>query len=419
MPVTITLPRPLHWQHDVMQANARFSVLACGRRSGKSTLGQHQLILTALSGRPAGYFAPSYKLLGEFWRELRTLVEPVTRNKSEQDHRLELVTGGVLELWSLDDPNPARGRKYQRVVVDEAAMVPNLLDIWQLAIRPTLADYAGDAWFLSTPRGLNDFHQLYQLGQDPLEPVWRSWQMPTSVNPYIHPDEIEAARHELPERAYAQEYLAQFVQLEGAGVFRGVQGVSRLKQMPPQRGHTYVFGVDWARSNDFTVISVIDATLNEQVALDRFSNIDFEFQAERLHRWAELYHPVQIVAEANSMGGPLVERLQTGYARLLGSARAALPIYAWTATNASKDAAVRSLALAIEQNQISLLDDPVQTSELLAFESSVTVTGMVRYSAPPGLHDDTVIGLALAWLGSQLATAERPRSSYRFAAGRR
>jgi hypothetical protein len=419
MPVTITLPRPLHWQHDVMQAGARFSVLACGRRSGKSTLGQHQLILTALSGRPAGYFAPSYKLLGEFWRELRTLIEPVTRNKSEQDHRLELVTGGVLELWSLDDPNPARGRKYQRVVVDEAAMVPNLLDIWQLAIRPTLADYAGDAWFLSTPRGLNDFHQLYQLGQDPLEGAWRSWQMPTSVNPYIHPDEIEAARHELPERAYAQEYLAQFVQLEGAGVFRGVQGVSRLKQMPPQRGHTYVFGVDWARSNDFTVISVLDATLNEQVALDRFSNIDFEFQAERLHKWAELYHPVQIVAEANSMGGPLVERLQTGYARLLGSARAALPIYAWTATNASKDAAVRSLALAIEQNQISLLDDPVQTSELLAFESSVTVTGMVRYSAPPGLHDDTVIALALAWLGSQLATAERPRSSYRFAAGRR
>jgi hypothetical protein len=61
----------------------------------------------------------------------------------------------------------------------------------------------------------------------------------------------------------------------------------------------------------------------------------------------------------------------------------------------------------------------VQTSELLAFESSVTVTGMVRYSAPPGLHDDTVIALALAWLGSQLATADRPRSSYRFAAGRR
>jgi hypothetical protein len=304
-------------------------------------------------------------------------------------------------------------------VVDEAAMVANLLDIWQLAIRPTLADFAGDAWFSSTPRGLNDFHQLYQLGQDPLEQAWRSWQMPTSVNPYISADEIEAARHELPERAYAQEYLAQFVQLEGAGVFRGVQAVSRLKPTPPQRGHQYVFGVDWARSADFTVFSIIDATVGEQVALDRFSNIDFEYQSERLHRWAELYHPVQIVAEANSMGGPLVERLQTGYARLVGRARAALPIYAWVASNASKAAVIQSLGLAIEQGQITLLDDPVQIGELTAFESSVTVTGMTRYAAPAGLHDDTVIALALAHLGSELAGAASPRAHYGFASHRR
>lgn len=417
--VGITLQRPLEWQRDVMQTGARFSVLACGRRSGKSTLGQHQLIQTALGGRPAGYFAPSYKLLGEFWRELRTTVEPVTRNKSEQDHRLELVTGGVLELWSLDDPNPARGRKYARVVVDEAAMVANLLDIWQLAIRPTLTDYAGDAWFLSTPRGLNDFHQLYQLGQDPLEQAWRSWQMPTSVNPYISADEIEAARHELPERAYAQEYLAQFVVQEGAGVFRGVQAVSRLQQRGPERGHQYVIGVDWGRTNDFTAISVIDATLGEQVALDRFSELDYEFQTERLHRWYDLYHPVQIVAEANSMGGPLVERLQTGYARLVGRPRSALPIYAWTATNASKAAVIQSLALAIEQGQLTLLDDQVQMAELLAYESSRTETGMVRYGAPSGLHDDCVMALALAWQGCGLATAAQPRSHYGFTANRR
>jgi hypothetical protein len=397
----------------------RFNVAACGRQMGKTTLGIRLVALGAQDGWPCAWMAPTYKYLEDVWLQLRQVLEPITVAKSEQQHRIVTRNGGSVECWSLDDPDAGRGRKYHRIVVDEAAMVRDLDTVWQASLRPTLSVLGGDAWFLSTPKGLDAFHRLYQLGQDPLQTEWASWQMPSSASPYIHPDEIAAARAELPERTFAQEYLADFVQLEGAGVFRGVRGISRLKQMPPQRGHTYVFGVDWARSNDFTVISVLDATLNEQVALDRFSNIDFEFQAERLHRWAELYHPVQIVAEANSMGGPLVERLQTGYARLLGSARAALPIYAWTATNASKDAAVRSLALAIEQNQISLLDDPVQTSELLAFESSVTVTGMVRYAAPTGLHDDTVIALALAWLGSQLATAERPRSSYRFAAGRR
>jgi hypothetical protein len=378
------------------------------------------LIQTVLGGRPAGYFAPSYKLLGEFWRELRTTVEPVTRSKSEQDHRLELVTGGVLELWSLDDPNPARGRKYARVVVDEAAMVPNLMDIWQLAIRPTLTDFAGDAWFLSTPRGLNDFHVLYQFGQDPLQLNWRSWQLPTGVNPHIDPGELEAARLELPERAYAQEYLAQFLQTDGAGVFRGVDAVSRLEPAEPAPGHQYVIGVDWGRTNDFTAISVIDATYMEQVALDRFSEIDYELQTERLHRWCELYHPVLIVAEHNSMGGPLTERLQTGYARLLGRARAALPVWAWEATNASKAALVQSLGLAIERGDLTLLDDAVQQSELLGYEAQVLPSGMIRYTAPSGQHDDTVIALGLAYLGAQRESTPVPaRSSYAFTGRRR
>jgi len=35
-------------------------------------------------------------------------------------------------------------------------------------------------------------------------------------------------------------------------------------------------------------------------------------------------------------------------------------------------------------------------------------SGMVRYSAPDGLHDDMVISLALAWHGATLA--QRPRA---------
>jgi hypothetical protein len=396
----------------------RFNVAACGRQMGKTTLGIRLVAQGVQDGWPCAWMAPTYKYLEDVWRQLRQVLEPITTDKSEQQHRIATRGGGSVECWSLDDPDAARGRKYRRIVVDEAALVRDLETVWQASLRATLSVLGGDAWFLSTPKGLDAFHRLYQLGQDPLQPEWASWQMPSSASPFISPDEIAAARAELPERIFAQEYLADFVQLEGAGVFRGVRAVSRLSQQGPLRGHQYVFGVDWGRSNDFTVISVLDATVGEQVALDRFSNIDFEYQAERLHRWAELYHPVQIVAEANSMGGPLVERLQTGYARLMGLPRAALPIYAWTATNASKAAVVQALALAMEQGLVTLLEDPVQIAELVAFESSTTVTGMVRYGAPSGLHDDTVIGLALAWLGSQLATAERPRSSYRFAARR-
>jgi hypothetical protein len=412
---TLTIDLPiLHQAQSQIRAQARrFNVVALGRRAGKSKLAQDVLVDCALERRPGGYFCPTYKLLEEFWREVKQVLAEVITDKSEQEHRLTIRGGGVIECWSMDTGDPARGRRYRRVVIDEAAMVPRLAEIWGQAIRPTLTDFQGDAWFMSTPRGLNDFYTLFQRGQDELEPEWCSWQMPTSVNPYIKSEELEAARHDLTEREYAQEYLAQFLSLEGAGVFRGVQAVARLEPSPPQRGHTYTIGCDWARSNDFTVFSVVDASTYEQVAMDRFTQIDFEFQTERLHRWADLYQPRVILAEANALGQPLVERLQQGYGRMYGDNRRPLPIQPWWSTNATKAAIVQGLSVAIENGDLALLDDAVQTGELQAYEVERLPSGMLRYGAPSGQHDDTVIALALAWAAASVET-QTTRSSYAF-----
>ena len=416
---TVRLARLHPAQQQIVSEQRRFNVVALGRRAGKSKLAQDLLISTALDGRPGGYFAPTYKLLEDFWREVRTILAEVIRDKSEQEHRLELLGGGTVDCWSTESGDPARGRRYARIVIDEAAMIPRLLEVWGQAIRPTLADFQGDAWFMSTPRGMNDFYILYLRGQDSLERDWASWQMPTSVNPYIIPSEIEAARHDLTEREFAQEFEARFLELEGAGVFRGVPAVTRLKPAPPTKGHVHVFGVDWGRSNDYTVVSVLDATLMEQRAIDRYSQVEWEFQSERLHKLAEVYKPLTIVAESNSMGGPLVERLQRGYPRMIGSPRPPLPVYGWTATNATKASVVQALALGIEQGSLTLLDDQVQAGELLAFEGRVSPGGLVRYAAPIGMHDDTVVALALAYLGSQHErSAPKARSHYGFASSR-
>ena len=416
----VLLPRPHNAQALIQREAKRHNVVALGRRSGKSTMGHELVVRTALEHQPAGWFGPTYKLLEESWRELKRLLGPTITQKSEQEHRLEVYGGGTIECWSMDTGDPARGRKYKRIVVDEAAMVPNLLDIWNQALRPTLADLGGQSWWLSTPRGLNDFYVLYQRGQDELEQDWQSWQMPTSVNPHISHVELAAAKREMPERDYAQEFEARFLQLEGAGVFRGVGAVSRLKPAGPTRGHVHVFGVDWGRTNDYTVVSVLDATLMEQRIIDRYSQTEYELQTERLHKLAEVFKPLTIVAEQNAMGAPLVERLQRGYARLIGTPRAPLPVYAWTATNASKAAAIQALSLGIEQGLVTLLDDATQSGELLAYESKVSATGMLRYGAPAGMHDDCVTALSLAYLGSQHErSTPAARTHYGFASSRR
>lgn len=354
---------------------------------------------------PVGWFSPTYKLLSDVWRELSNTLAPVIAKQSVTEHRLELVTHGTVEFWSLDDPDPARGRKYARVVIDEAAMVKNLADAWQMAIRPTLTDLQGDAWFLSTPRGLNYFHTLYQLGQDTLEPEWASWKMPTSVNPYLDTAEIEAARQQLPERVFAQEYEADFL-TDGAGVFRGIERACTLRPQEPQQGHGYVMGVDWGKHNDFTVLSVLDTSTRQQVALERFNQIDYTFQTERLMGLATTYRPGVLVVEKNSIGEPLIENLQ----------RRGLNIWPFNTTNQSKAEAIENLSLAIERGVLGLLDEPVQKSELLAYDTERLPSGLLRYGAPEGMHDDTVMALALAW--AAIAHAAPPRTKLVFGSRR-
>ena len=414
---TVRLARLHPAQQQILDEQQRFNVVALGRRSGKSTLAQDLLVNLALERRPGGYFAPTYKLLDAFWRELKQVLVEVIRDKSEQEHRLEVYGGGTIDCWSTDTGDPARGRKYALVIVDEAAMVARLADVWGQALRPTLADYQGKAWFMSTPRGLNDLYTLFQRGQDPLEPDWQSWQRPTSVNPFIAPEEIEAARHDLTEREFSQEFLAEFLTIEGAGVFRGVHAVSRLEPRAPERGHQYSVGIDWGRSVDFTVYSVLDLSTREQVLVDRFTSTEYEVQTARLHRLAEAYKPVSIIAEANAMGGPIVERLQRGYRDVYGQVYKSLPVYAWLNTNATKAAVIQALALAIENGDVTLLEDRVQTAELIAFESTVLPSGLTRYAAPVGQHDDLVIALALAYSAVASEGGTR-RANYAFT-GRR
>jgi len=203
-------------QAEIKAAAARFNVVNCGRRFGKSTLGEDLAIDPALEGFPVGWFSPDYKSLLENWRGLCRLLRPITSRKSEQEKRLELSSGGIIEFWALDaDPECSRGRKYKRVIVDEAAKVRWLMRAWLEAIRANLADFQGDAWFFSTPKGRNDYWELFQRGIDPAHREWRSFKKPTGENPYINADEIVAMRAEMGPRIASQEIDAEFLEVGG------------------------------------------------------------------------------------------------------------------------------------------------------------------------------------------------------------
>lgn len=211
MPIEVSLYRLHPNQEAIRNEAARFNVVACGRRWGKSILGVDLAVETALSGYPAGWFAPEYSLLREAWREFREILDPVTRSANDAERRIELITGGIVDAWAFDrNSNAGRSRKYKRVVIDEAAHCDHLESAWTRAIRPTLTDYRGDAWFLSSPNGKNYFYALHERGRHSL-PGWAAWVQPSAANPHLDPAEIEAARRELPDPVFRQEYLAEFL----------------------------------------------------------------------------------------------------------------------------------------------------------------------------------------------------------------
>jgi phage terminase large subunit-like protein len=376
----VQLPRPHPAQATVIDEAARFNVVVCGRRFGKTTLGIDRLIVPALDGKPVAWCAPTYRMMVETWEILQHVLANVIAQRNEQEHRLTLLSGGTIDLWSLEDPDTIRGRAYALVVVDEAAQVRELERAWEQVLRPTLTDYQGHAWFLSTPKSLNYFYTLYRRGQDGTAgdgTSWRSWQFPTSANPYLPAEEIAAAERELPERTFLQEYRAQFIEDQGAVFRRVLEAVKPCGQEARHEGHRYVIGVDWARTNDFTVFVVVDTTAQSVCAVDRFTRVEYGVQLERLQALADRFHPTVIVAERNNMGDPLVERLH----------RDGLPVWPFLSTNESKREAIDSLALAFERGEIGIPDTPdtaILQHELLAFMAETLPSGLLRYAAPVG-----------------------------------
>lgn len=384
--LTVRLPVLHDSQRAIWQHPARFQVVSAGRRFGKSRLASLRCVVAALNGQRAWWVFPSYPMAAVGWRMLKRLAVQIPGIALREVERLiEFPGGGIVQIRSADNPDSLRGESLDELIMDEAAFMRE--EAWTEALRPTLSDRKGRALFISTPKGRNWFWRAWQLGQ--VGDEWMSWQFPTTSNPHIDPAEVEAARRNLPERIFAQEYLAEFIE-DGGGVFRRVMEAATAQ--PEDHADPeceYLIGADWGKLDDFTALAVLNTTRRRLVYLDRFNQIDYVFQLGRLKVLCERFHPASVIAERNSMGEPLIEQLR----------RDGLPVQGFSTTNASKTGIIEGLALAFERGDLAILNDSILVGELLGYEMERLPGGLMRYGAPSGLHDDTVMALALAWAG--------------------
>lgn len=205
-------------QQKVHDSDARYKVLVCGRRWGKTTLAINTIVKEALCNKNGYYWlcSPTYrqsKMIA--WRMLKNYI-PTELSPKYNESELSVVfpNESIIELKGADNEDALRGVGLDGLVVDEFASIYNNWAVWNEVLRPALSDKKGWVLFIGTPKGKDSFFELFLRGQNK-DNGWESWQFKTTDNPYIDPKEIEDARKNTPARYFRQEYEASFEDFTG------------------------------------------------------------------------------------------------------------------------------------------------------------------------------------------------------------
>ena len=167
----VELYSPHHAQKQIHESTARFRIVACGRRFGKTLACANEVVFHASKcpGSLSWWVAPVYQQTQIAYRMvLDTLPPDAIAANYKSTRRIELVSNSAIEFKSADRFDNLRRARVDFLVIDEAAMVKR--DAWESILRPTLSDTQGRAMFISTPRGRNWFYELFARGQDPQYP---------------------------------------------------------------------------------------------------------------------------------------------------------------------------------------------------------------------------------------------------------
>ncbi len=381
-------------QQEVFDDPARFVMLAKGRRFGFTRGAANNTIKVALAGKfKRGLWVDTVNSNIERYVEryflptLRKLPEKLWHWRVQQ--KILRILNFEMDFRSADTPENIEGFGYDYVILNEAGIILKKRYLFDYAIRPMLWDYKPKIYIGGAPKGKGIFHDLYQRGLDVNQPDYKSFKHSSFDNPYIQHDLIMEDIKAMPERVVKQEIYAEFLDDDGV-VFQGVSKVAILEAKDPLEGHLYVMGVDPAKLQDFTAITVYDRANNHQVFQMKFNKIEWPYIRSRIKEVSIKYNNALVYLDSTGVGDPTFDDLS----------REGVPVEGIKFTNEMKKNLIEKLANWIELKNCYMLNLEETINELNSFTYDYSEkTGRVIYGAPQGFHDDIVIAHALAIWG--------------------
>jgi len=380
-------------QQEFLDSGARILFWGTGTKTGKTVGGAIWIMEGLLQGMRCAWIGPWHKRTRTGFEHIRGMLKDFEKagfaKCRESDLRVTVFLPedrtGVCEFFSGDNPDAVYGEAFDRIFIDEATRQPEGI---LPAARSTVTATGGQIRIaFNTDRGARHWAiREFLRAKRGEEPTYGYMTMPTSRSPYVAKEDVEQARRMLPERVFEALYNA-VISEDGAGVFVNPRACFAGTLQEPQLGKVYVAGVDLARKHDFTVITVMDAYTHHVVHWDRFHDLPWHMQRDRIAAIARHYNHAKLCVDATGLGDPNIEEL----------VRDGLLVEGFVFTNQTKRELIERLVVALEKKQISFPEEGTGTliGELESFEYQTTAFGNITYSAPDGYKDDAVLSLAL------------------------
>lgn len=365
--------------HDAINnTDAKYYVCNIGRQFGKTMLGINQCLYWSINDKSSmiGWVSPIYKQSKKVYQELKRATESSGFFKYNDTELIVKGFNSTIQFFSAERADGIRGNTFDYLICDEFDFMKT--NTWEEVLQPTILVKGKKVLFISTPRGKRMMYKLSLLRHN--DDRYRYFQYSSYDNPMIDPREIDSIRETVPDHIFRQEYLAEF--LDGAtGLFKNVRECIKVAS----NSGTLYGGLDIGRADDYTVLT-IGTKDGGVIHIERWRHDEWTRIIDKVAALISKFK-CNTYVEINNQGDVFFELLKMKCGNL---------VQPFTTTTKSKPIMIEDLAVAFEQLELSLPNEEYLIDELEAFTYVFDAkTRHVKYSAPEGIHDDSVISLSL------------------------
>jgi phage terminase large subunit-like protein len=342
-------------------------------------LGINQMLYWVINNKGCNiaWVTPVYKQGKKVFAELEKATRLSGLFEFNQSELTVKGFGSTISFFSGERPDNIRGNTFDYLIIDETAFTRE--ELWSEVLSATVLVKGKKVLFISTPKGKNHFYKLSL--QPNYDNRYKYFHFTSYDTPFINELDLEERKRSLPNHIFKQEYLAEFLD-NASGLFSNVREC--IKE--PTDSTKYHGGLDIGRADDYTVLTIINEH-KQIVFIERWRQDEWTSIINKVAAKINEYN-ARVFVEVNNQGDVFFEMLK----KLCGQ-----KVYPFVTSSKSKPIMIEELAVCFEQKDISILDVNWLIDELEAFTYIYNQnTRNVQYSAPTGVHDDSVISLALS-----------------------